>query len=244
MTRPLHLLVPNIEHRLEVWERIQQKLHEAPQLKPRPTVTLSRSFGCEGFPVAERVRAALEADSGEPWNLYDKSLLEAVHHDEGVSMRVLRNLGLSASRLEKLGLAPAEYYEQVRAFDAIGKHIVQVASGGNAVIVGRGGAVLCRDMTNCFHFRLDAPFAWRVENIALRMQLPKEEAAEFVKANGSRRDEFAKSQLKADTSDPLLYDAVFNNARHGAAEISAAIVAYVKDAWARASGVRPEQARP
>lgn len=234
MTRPLHVLVPNIEHRLEAWERIQEKLHAPPQVRPRPTVTLSRTFGCDAFPVAERVKAALEAGSGEPWNVYDKSLLEAVGKEEGVSMRVLRNLGLSASRLEKLGLAPAEYYEQVRAFDAIGKHIVQVASGGNAIIVGRGGAVLCRDMTNCFHFRLDAPLDWRVENIALRLQLPRDEAREFVKANGSRRDEFTRSQLKADTSDPLLYDAVFNNARHGADEIAAAIVAFVKDAWARA----------
>lgn len=231
MPRPFHVLIPGVAPRLQAWEDIQSRLHHETSVKPRPTVTLSRSFGCEGFPIAERVKADLEKLSGEPWNVYDKTLLEAVQKEEGVSLRVMQNLGLTASRLERLGLAPAEYYEQVRAFDRMRQHIVQVATGGNAIIVGRGGAVLCRALSNCFHFRIDAPFEWRVSSLASRLQLPRAEAADFVLANTQRRDEFVKSQLSADPTEFLRYDAVFNNARHGVAEIASAITAYVKAGW-------------
>lgn len=231
MPRPFHVLVPGVENRLQAWEDIQTRLHHDSAVKPRATVTLSRSFGCEGFPIAERVKGALEQASGEPWNIYDKTLLEAVEKDEGVSVRVMQNLGLTASRFERLGLAPKEYYEQVRGFDSMARHIVSIAGGGNAIIVGRGGAVLCQALKNCFHFRVDAPFEWRVESIAKRLQLPQKEAEEFVRANSQRRDEFVRTMLKADPTAPLLYDAVFNNARHGVDEISAAIIAYVQAGW-------------
>ena len=231
MPRPFHVLVPGVDNRLHAWEDIQSRLHHEQAAKPRPAVTLSRSFGCEGFPIAERVKVALEKLSGEPWNIYDKTLLEAVEKDEGISVRVMQNLGLTANRLERLGLAPKEYYEQVRGFDSMGRHMVQIANGGNAILVGRGGAVLCHAMKNCFHFRVDAPFEWRVNSIATRLQLPLPEAEAFVSANSQRRDDFVKSQLKADPTDVMLYDAVFNNARHGIDEISAAIIAYVQAGW-------------
>ncbi|MBL8920063.1 MAG: cytidylate kinase-like family protein [Myxococcaceae bacterium] len=232
MSRPFHVLVPGVAPRLQAWEDIQSRLHQETTVKPRATVTLSRSFGCEGFPIAERVKLALEQASGEPWNIYDKTLLEAVEKEEGVSARVMQNLGLTASRFERLGLAPKEYYEQVRGFDAMARHIVSIAGGGNAIIVGRGGAVLCQAMKNCFHFRVDAPFDWRVDSIAKRLQMPvRADAEEFVRANSQRRDEFVKSMLKADPTAPMLYDAVFNNARHGVDEISAAIIAYVQAGW-------------
>ena len=236
MARPFTSLVPSIEHRLGTWRDIQQRLHQAPQLRLRPTVTLSRSFGCEGYPVAERIKVALEAVTSEPWNVYDKTLLEAVSKNEGVSMEVLKHLGTTAGALERMGLMPKGYYERVQAWDAQSHQLVQIAGAGNAVIVGRGGAVLCHELANCFHFRIDAPFEWRVESMAKRLELPRKEAEDFVKANSALRDDFIRKQLKAEPSDLANFDAVFNNARHGAAEISAAIVAYVREAWPRVAG--------
>ena len=110
MPRPFHVLIPGVAPRLQAWEDIQSRLHHEAAVKPRPTVTLSRSFGCEGFPIAERVKVELEKLSGEPWNLYDKTLLEEVQKEEGVSLRVMQNLGLTASRLERLGLAPSRVH--------------------------------------------------------------------------------------------------------------------------------------
>jgi cytidylate kinase len=232
MTNPLSRLTPSVSQRLQTWETILKHLEQERVVKARPTVTLSRAFGCEGFPVAERLKTLLEAQTGEPWNIYDKTLLEAASAGGNVSSDVLKNLGVTAGRLERLGLAPKEFYEHVRAFDLLSKHIVHLAQGGNAILVGRGGAVLCQALANCFHFRIEAPIEWRITTMMSRLGMPRAEAETFVKHNSERREAFVREQLKADPKDLSYYDAAFNNARRGAPEIAAAIAAFVKEGWA------------
>lgn len=242
MVSPLSKLSLPIPQRLQAWEDIQRRLEQEREVKARPTVTLSRVFGCEGFPVAERLKAAFEAQTGEPWNIYDKTLLEAVVADAGLSEKVLKNLGVTAGRFERLGLAPAEFYEHVRAFDVLSRHIVDLAQAGNAIIVGRGGAVLTNRLSNCFHFRIEAGLAWRIEAAMKRLDVPRDEAERFVTHNQERREAFMREQLKVDPQDASFYDAVFNNARHGAPEIAAGIFAFVKEAWAASPHAAPAAA--
>jgi cytidylate kinase len=232
MSRSLTSLIPNIENRLNAWTNIHAHLAKETQLHVRPTVTLSRAFGCEGYPVAERVKELLATETGEPWNVYDKTLLEAVAKDGTVSMHTLQNLGETARSFERLGLRPKEYLKHAAAFQEVAERLVHFATIGNAVVVGRGGAILCRDLSNCFHFRLDAPLAWRVDSIARRLDVPRAEAKGMVDSNTSLRNDFMREQLHADLTDPMLYDAVFNNERATVEAIAAAIAAFVKAGWA------------
>jgi hypothetical protein len=213
MARPLISLIPSIEHRVHAWSAIHDHLAKQSELRVRPTVTLSRAFGCEGYGIAERVQALLGQATGEPWNVYDKALLEAVAKDGVVSMHTLKNLGETARSFERLGLRPPEYHRHAEAFRAVAEKLVHFATVGNAVVVGRGGAVLCRDLANCFHFRVEAPEQWRIDSMARRLELPRDEAKALVESNTSLRDDFMKEQLHADLKDHALYDAVFNNAR-------------------------------
>jgi len=232
MTNPLSRLSPPIPQRLQAWEDIQQRLREEREVKIRPTVTLSRVFGCEGFPVAERLKELLELQTDESWVVYDKALLEAALTTEGTSEKALKNLGIMASSFERLGLATAEFYEHVRAFDALSRHIVHIAHGGNAIIVGRGGSVLCNALTNCFHFRIEASLEWRINAVMRRLGMPRHEAETFVAYNSKNRVDFIRNQLKIDPQDLSYYDATFNNARHGVLEMAAAMAAYIQESWA------------
>jgi len=230
MARHLSTLSPSIEHRIAAWQQIQRRLLDQPKPKLRPTITLSRAFGCEGFPLAERLRKDFEGLTGEPWLVYDKALLEVVAKQEGVPLAELERLG-DVTRLETLGLANTNFYHQLAELDAVGKALVQFAQLGNAIIVGRGGTVLTRGFRNCFHFRLDASFEYRTRSMAERLELDASEAQELVRVNSRERDRFLSQHFKVNLSDISLYDAVFNNERHSVGEISAAIVAYVRRAW-------------
>jgi len=42
------------------------------------------------------------------------------------------------------------------AFRRLARQLVLIAEAGNAIIVGRAGAILTRHLKNCCHFRLDA----------------------------------------------------------------------------------------
>jgi cytidylate kinase len=231
MSKPFTTLNPSIEHRLAAWEQIQFRLAHTPEPKLRPTLTLSRQFGCEGFHLAERLKVLFEEVSGEAWNIYDKSLVEKVAHDEAISPRLLKNLGDMTHQLEALGLHPSTHMTHDAAFEKVAKTIVQLGTVGNAVLVGRGSAILCRELKNCFHFRLVAGFEWRVASIMRRLDYDRAEAEELVKTQSRLREKFISQCLGEDITELRHYHAVFNNERQSADEIAAAILAYVKAGW-------------
>lgn len=231
MSKPLSSLPPSVEIRLAGWAKIQEGAHHHAEKKFRPTITLSREFGCEGFPLAERLKEILEKASGEPWNILDKALLERVAQDEGISMRLLEHLGDTTRLLESLGLNAATHVSHDKAFEKVAKHILDMAAVGNVVIVGRGGGILCHPLKNCFHFRLEASLQWRIHSIAGRLSIPEDEARDVVRTNSRIREKFISDFLGANVADLKYYDAVFNNERHTVETIADAILAYVKQAW-------------
>jgi hypothetical protein len=58
----------------------------------KPTITISREFGCEAYPMAERLQELLEKKSGEKWVVMDKNLLEEVARDHNLSEELLKGL--------------------------------------------------------------------------------------------------------------------------------------------------------
>jgi len=231
MSKPLSSLPPSVEIRLAGWARIQEGAHHSREKKFRPTITLSREFGCEGFPLADRLKELLEKASGEPWNILDKALLEKVAQDEGISLRLLQHLGDTTRLLESLGLNASTHVTHDKAFEKVAKHILEVAAVGNVIIVGRGGGILCHPLKNCYHFRLEASLQWRVQSLAARLAIPEDEARDIVRTNSRQRAKFFSECLGADGADLKYYDAKFNNERHSVEAIADAILAYVKQAW-------------
>jgi cytidylate kinase len=220
-----------VENRLSGWEQLQYRLALTQEPKLRPSITISRQFGCEGFPLAERLKVLFERAAGEPWNIYDKTLIETVSEEQGISLNLLRRLGDMSHALEALGLHPSGHMTHDEAFAKVAKYLVKIAGVGNAVIVGRGGATLCAGLKNCFHFRLEAGEAWRVGSIQNRLELSREEAAEAVKSGSRLRERFVSQCLGADITQHRHYDAIFNNERHDVEEIAQGILAYVRSAW-------------
>jgi cytidylate kinase len=233
MAKSYGQLIPSIERRLSAWIALGERRSSAAAPASRPTVTISRRFGCEGFPLAERIKAAFEARSGEVWTIFDKALLDLVSEHEQVAPKVFADLGGPSRRADAIGFLVTGYVPHSQLFQRIPKHILRIAAVGNAIIVGRGGAIVTQKLSNCYHFRLEGSVEFRVASIARRLALPEAEARKLVRQNEHAREAFIEECLGASPSDPSYYDAVFNNARHGVAEIAQGIVAYVTEAWAR-----------
>ena len=58
-------LVLNIEKRISAWVAIQERLKKESRREPKPTITISRQYGCEGYPLAEALKAILEKKTGD-----------------------------------------------------------------------------------------------------------------------------------------------------------------------------------
>jgi len=219
------VLIPSVEGRLrgliEVSRRNLREHGTGRGERLRPTVTLTREFGCEGYPVALKLQTLLEKRSGEPWVVMDRALLEAVAGDHHLSEQILANIGVKNRFLDDLlSTFSPRWKSDKDYYRLLSRQIVALAQEGNVILVGRGASILTQQIGNCFHFRLVAPLRFKVESIAARMGLPPEEARELIQERQRRRDAFLKDFLGSDITEPTLYHLIFNNARCPAGRIA------------------------
>lgn len=221
-----NVLIPSIEERLRGYiELSRRNLREhgpAKSARVHPTVTLTREFGCEGYPVALRLQTLLEKRNGQPWVVMDRALLDAVAKDHNLSAQILQNLGAKNRFLDDmLSTFTPRWKSDKDYYRLLCRQIISLAEEGNVILVGRGAVILTQETGNCFHFRIVAPMRFKQESIAVRMGLTPDEAQDLIHVRQRQRDAFLKDFLGRDVADPTLYHLLFNNARCSAGRIAA-----------------------
>ncbi|WP_243286777.1 AAA family ATPase [Geothrix terrae] len=230
MPKSFDSLIPSIEQREAGWMRLRERFEQAHRPQAHPSVTISRQYGCEGYALAQRLKALLEEASGQPWNLFDKALVDQVASDENLSRQLLGHLG-DESHAQDVLRTHFGHLTHDDAYAKVVKHLVQIAMVGSAIIVGRGGAVACQDLKNCFHFRLEAGLDFRISTIARRLDISLTEAEKLVRKQSKLREKFISECLHADVTSSRWYDAVFNNERQSVETIAQACRRVVVDGW-------------
>ncbi len=206
-------LIPSIDRRLSAWIAVCDRQAEAPVSAARPTITIAREFGCEGYPLAERLCEALGARTSASWTVFDKALLERVSRETHLSERLLSSIGDASRVLDRLASTIPGWQTHAEAYQTLGRFIVRIAEEGHAIIVGRGGAVVTAGMPNCYHFRLVAPLEHRIASIQDRLGVTRGEAVALVREHQERRERFLEDFLHCSIADTRFYHAVFNTSR-------------------------------
>lgn len=224
-------LIPGVEQRvsslLEVSRRVQGEVKSS-RPKQKITVTISREFGCEAYPMADKLKALLEKKTGETWALMDKSLLEEVAKNNNLSEEILHNLGEKPRFIDDvISTFSPNWKTDKDYYRLLCRHVMSLAAGGNVIIVGRGGVVITQSLENCYHFRLVAPMDFKVRSIAKRLGLSPVEAQDIIRKKQQQRDKFVKDFLNCDAGDPTLYHLVFNNGKNSADKIAETISQYL-----------------
>lgn len=220
------VLIPSIERRLRgLMEVSRRNVHEHGFVdveRGNPTVTITREFGCEGYPVAERLQGLLESRSGKPWLVMDRALLDAVAKDHNLNQEILENLGVKNRFLDDmLSTFSSRWKSDKDYYRLLSRQIVALATEGNVILVGRGASILTQDTGNCYHFRIVAPMSFKVKSVAARCGISADEAQDMVREKQRQRDAFLKDFLGRDITDPTLYHLIFNNNRFTATQIAA-----------------------
>ena len=208
-------LFPSVERRLKAYHELSHKVSGLDDSAPlKPTITISREFGCEAFPVSEELVRLAEKKTGEPWLLVDKSLLDAVAKEHHISEEIMLSLGSKPRWFDDMmATFSANWKSDADYYRLLCRQVVMIASAGNAVIVGLGSPVITKNLKNCFRYRLIAEHDFKVKSIARRMKIPKQEAELVVLDQQKERDRVIRKLLNSDLRDPLLYHAIFNNGR-------------------------------
>lgn len=237
-------IVPNIEQRMSAWLGIQEQLLRQRPPEPRPAITISRQYGCDGYPLAETLKQLLEEKTGDPWTIFDKALIERVSSNTGLSERLLSTLGEVSKPLDEImGTLMPKWKTHTDAYRLLARHVIALANQGNVIIVGRGGAFLTQHFPNCFHVRLVAPLEHRIKSLQQRLKIPYAEAKTVVIENEKARDKFIESLLHCSIADPLYYHCVFNTAKSKIPSIARSILTLAFDPG-QATATRGQSARP
>jgi cytidylate kinase len=220
-------LIPNVDQRISAWIAIQERLARQARPRPKPTITISRQFGCEAYPLAESLKTELEKRTGESWTIFDKALIERVSRETHLSERLLGNLGDESHALDTLATLIPGWRTHSEAYEVLARYIVRIAQEGNAIIVGRGGAVVTQNLPRCFHFRLEAPFEHRVQSIQRRLNVGPKEAEKIVTEHQKSRERFLETFLHCSIADSRYYNAIFNSSKNALEQIARSILELV-----------------
>jgi len=115
------------------------------------------------------------------------------------------------ARLESSG--GVDYAPRPDYLDLLSSVILEYATEGQAMIVGRGGQKILRSLTGVLHVQIIARFETRVYNIIQREGVKWREAARSVRLADEQRSGYMRRFYNADWLDSGLYDLVINTDR-------------------------------
>jgi cytidylate kinase len=226
------LLVPTIESRLsgliEVSRRVRLEGERQERKIIKPTVTISREFGCEAYPTAEKLKAILEAKTGDTWALVDRTLINEVAKNHDLSAEILHNLGKRPRWLDDmLSTLSPRWHNEREHFQLLAQQIVSIASGGNVIIVGLGAAIVTQSMKNCFHFRIFASEEFKTASVSARAGISRAEAMAMIDKRHKAREKFIRDFVNKDINDIHFFNLLFNNDRNNSTMMAETMACYL-----------------
>jgi cytidylate kinase len=227
------LLVPAIENRLTGLIEVSRRVRAEGDLTDRKnipkTITISREFGCEAYPTAEKLKAVLEKKTGETWALVDRTLVDEVAKRHDLEAEILHNLGKRPRWLDDmLSSLSAKWKNERDHFQLLAQNIVSIASGGNAIIVGMGGAIVTQSMKNCIHFRIFGSQEFKINSIAHRARVSPAEAVTMIEKRQKAREKFVRDFLDKDINNINYFNLLINNDRSDSSLMAETMAAYIQ----------------
>ncbi|HOT14488.1 MAG TPA: cytidylate kinase-like family protein [Bacteroidales bacterium] len=183
-------LISYLKHRYEE----TQKRHTG----PGPVITISREYGCPAKLIAEKLANELSAKHDEQghthlWKWYSKEILEESAKELQMDPSKIKYVFEyeKKSALEDFFGSFGQYYQSDKKIRAtIGRVIREIGENGHAIIVGRGGIAITRDIADSLHINLVAPLEWRTVRISQRYDLTLENARQTCIDIDKKRAEF------------------------------------------------------
>jgi cytidylate kinase len=221
-----HQLIPSVEKRISSWIDIQKKQtqQEMNETTPKLTITLSREFGCEGYPLAEVLKTKLDNQTGQIWTIFDNKFVEKLVADHEISRHLVKSFGDRAKYLDYIisTLLPDRVSDS-DAFKLMVETIYSIAQQGNAIILERGAFAITKNLSNCFSFRLIASLDYRAGSYSRRTGVSKTEAEKLVVEKEQDRTRFLSDFLNCNFEQDSFH-MIFNNGKFPIEKIADLII--------------------
>jgi len=184
-----------------------------------PVVTISASYGAGGSHVGPRVADRLGVpfvDRAIPVVVAERltvPLADALRHDEAVRSVLERLLVRFAPAAQAFSgaAAPQELLDERTYLQATEEVMRERARSGDAVILGRAGAVVLHDEPGALHVRLDGAEDLRLEQAMAIESIDRETAKRHMRETDRAREAYVQQFYGVDARDASLYDLVIDS---------------------------------
>ena len=201
--------------------------------KPPVFITISRAYGCEAFELAGSLAERLNSgQQGGFWDVYDKTLVELVAQDSKISERLITAMTVEHRNAfeEFLHNIVLKNPSRDQIFIRTARVMKSLAWHGSAVIIGRGGFLLCGDMPGGFHVQVVAPERWRVARLMKQREFDSDaEALSYIRSMDRAREQFFRHHFGRGPGSAADFDLVFNNSRFTPTQMAGAVIAAMRE---------------
>jgi cytidylate kinase len=183
-------------------------------------ITITRQYGAGGSEVARLVAERLG------WHLIDNEFVDAVAQRSGIEPdevaareerapslieRLVRALATASPEVFVPGAAPASDEQEDELVTTTEHVIAEAGMVGNVVLVGRGAqAYLARAHANALHAFVVAPLDDRLEALAKRLGVSRDEAKQQEEKMEADRNRYVQRYYKRHRQDPANYHVIVN----------------------------------
>ena len=183
-------------------------------------VTISREYGCDGYPVAAELNKFLNERTPEsPWMIFTHPILEKIISDEKLGLEMVDSITETRYSFAKWffdGIVPDFIKSpQLQVFERLRNLILNLAAKGNCILVGGGAQVLThRFLSTIFqgtHIRLIGSHEFRVKNVMKKFGLNRGDAEIQIEKKQHAREAFIKDFTSHSSYENELYHMVLNN---------------------------------
>jgi cytidylate kinase len=216
----------NLEARIAAHVHTWEK-HQAVEEHPHelyPFITLSREFGCEARPLADRLVEILNerCRPSIPWLAYDRELLDRVANELHLARAVVESLdGVRRNEMSELfDSILNRKMDEALVFRKLAEVVRSLAIHGHVVLVGRGGCMITQDLKTGLHVRLVAPRNWRIHRVETDHGLSRPEAEQLVDRHEKERQQFLKVFFSQDPAHPFHHDLIIDVSAFNQAQVA------------------------
>ncbi len=205
-------------------------------MKANTIITIGRQFGSGGHEIA----VGLSEKLGIPY--YDKEIIVEAAKKSGLNENLFKNaeeqtvssflysvaLGAYTPANSLTGMPFMNINETI--FQEQSKVIVDLASRGSCVIVGRCADYILKEQPECYRFFMYADLPARIERIKKLYDLDDRKAEDLIVKTDKKRGNFYHYYTGKKWNDLKNYDLCLNTAKTGAEGAIETILSFVNQA--------------
>ncbi len=188
------------------------------------TITITRQFGSGGAEIGSLVaqKSQLHYIDNEIINEVARRLGVATDHvaqqDEQTTGSVHYILdAMQANSLFSFNYSsllsspePSSHSRELAYLRLTQKVILELATQGNTIIIGRGSQFLLHNAPRTLHIYIFAPLPYRIENIMKALQLSHQQAEQLIAQRDYEHDHYLRHYYGSDGHQPSLYHLLIN----------------------------------